>query len=226
MLYYGLDVHKDFIQVCVINASNTYKNDYKFETTREKLEKFAAALEVEDQVVLESTFNSWSVYNILKNSPAKIKVAHARDVRAIAHAKVKTDRIDAHILAQLLRMDFIPEVTMPKDQAWETRLLGSHRRLLVKQKTAVKNSIHAVLHKNFLRCPYGLFTKKGIKWLLGQDLAPHERMMTEHLVTQLQLLEDQIDTVEDEFRKRALLEQNVRLLMTIPGVGAGLPRNL
>jgi transposase len=220
-MYYGLDVHKDFIQVCCINASNTSRRDFKIPTTREAMEKFADELSDQDQLVLESTFNSWSVYELLKQfSDARIVVAHARDVKAIAHAKVKTDKIDAHILAQLLRMDFIPEVQMPSAQAWEVRQLGSHRRFLIKQRTAAKNSIHSLLHKNFLVCPYPtLFSKKGMNWLAELRLTHHERIMMEHLCELVTLLEGQIEAIEEEFRKKAKQEQNTRLLLTIPGVG-------
>lgn len=220
-MYYGLDVHKDFIQVCCINSSNTFRKDFKFAATREELEKFAERLEEDDQLVLESTFNSQSVYELLKfYSVAQVFVAHARDVKAIAHAKVKTDKVDAHILAQLLRMDFIPKVQMPSPEAWETRQLGSHRRFLTKQRTATKNSIHGILHKNFLFCPYSTpFSKKGMKWLSELKLSRHERLMMDHLCTLLHILEQQIEAVEGDFKKRARNEQNVRLLLTIPGIG-------
>jgi transposase len=86
-------------------------------------------------------------------------------VRAIAHVKVKTDKIDAAVLAKLHASGFLPEVWMP-DKATE-----------VLQMTRAKNRVHAVLHANLIP-PYGgeLFGAAGRCWLAEQPLAEDERL--------------------------------------------------
>lgn len=74
-------------------------------------------------------------------------------VKAIADARVKTDKIDAHILAQLLRTDFIPEVIMPDTPTWELRQRMTHRQLLARHRTAARNAVCGILHRKLLMAP-------------------------------------------------------------------------
>ena len=146
-MFYGLDVHKEFIQVCVLDAKGTKREEYRVGGSAEEVEAFAKQLQPSDQVVLEATFHTWILHDILSRHVDRVVVANPLQVKAIAQAKIKTDKVDAFTLAKLLRADFLPEVQLPDPKAWALRQLVSHRRLLVKQRTATKNSIHAVLNR-------------------------------------------------------------------------------
>ena len=145
MFYYGLDVHKRFIQVCRIDAGGKARKDFRIDATREAILRFAKTLGPEASVVLEATFHTWAIWTLWVPHCGRVVVANPMRVKAIAHARIKTDKVDAFTLARLLRADFIPEVQMPDQETWALRQRVSHRRLLVKQRTATKNTIHAVL---------------------------------------------------------------------------------
>ena len=70
-------------------------------------------LQPEDQIALEATTNTWAVVALLRPFVARIVVANPLRTRAIAEAKLKTDKIDAEALAQLLRCDYLPPVWQP-----------------------------------------------------------------------------------------------------------------
>jgi len=144
-MFYGLDAHKAFIQVCELADVGPHRKDYPIGATSEALEAFAQRLGPTDHVVLEATFHTWAIHSILARRAGSVTVANPYAVRCIAKARVKTGKIDAHILAQLLRAGFLPSVQMPSEETSARRQLVSHRRLLVKQRTAAKNSIRAVL---------------------------------------------------------------------------------
>ena len=72
-------------------------------------------------------------------------MSNPMQTRAIAQAKVKTDKVDARFLAQLLRCDFLPRVWEPSEAIQELRRLVNRRAALVADRTAVKNRLHAVL---------------------------------------------------------------------------------
>jgi transposase len=148
-----------------------------------------------------------------------VVVANPLQVKAIAHARIKTDKVDAHILAQLLRTDFIPEVVMPDDETWELRQLVTHRQLLAGKRTAVRNAIHAILHRKLLQCPYAEpFSGVGRRWLLAQEYTELERFTLENDLSVLDELVRSVKAVEEKMVEIASKELDIKLLMTIPGV--------
>jgi len=83
-----------------------------------------------------------------------VVVSNPAKTRAIAEAKVKTDKVDAEILAQLLAADYLPAVWRPDPDTAALRRQVLRRAHLVRQRTRLKNQVHAILHRNLiLRCP-------------------------------------------------------------------------
>ena len=101
-----------------------------------------------DRIVMEATGNALAIVRILQPHVTAVVLAHAKQVRAISHARVKTDKIDAKVLADLLAADPIPNVWIGDDRNRMLRRLVSRRRGLVKRRTQVKNEVSAVMHRN------------------------------------------------------------------------------
>ena len=121
----------------------------------------ASYLQPTDKVALEATTNTWAVAAILKPFVAEVVVSNPFKTKAIADAKIKTDKVNAEVLAQLLRCDFLPRVWEPPTTQ-QLRCLTARRAMLVTDKTAVKNRIHAGLHQRLLKCPFSnLFCLQG-----------------------------------------------------------------
>lgn len=220
MRYFGLDIHKLMIQICQIDSTGKERRDWTIPATREAISAFAKSLKSDDSAVMETTFHTWEIYQILSTSQAKIVVSDSNKVKAIAHARIKTDKIDAHILAQLLRTDFIPTVEMPTEEHWNGRQLMKHRQLLVRQQTRFKNSILGILNKKLIKSPYSReLTPSGKKWLRNLDLPPTEKIMMNQLLDLIETVEKQLKEVESELEARAKLGRTAMLLMSIPGVG-------
>jgi transposase len=219
-MFYGMDLHKHFIQVCRLDEDGQHRRDFRIDTTHDAIVAFAETLGPDDGVVLEATFHTWAVWALLVPRAGRVVVANPLQVRAIAHARVKTDKVDAHILAQLLRLDFIPAVEMPAADTWELRQLVTHRQLLARKRTAVRNAIHGILHRKLLRCPHASpFSRVGRRWLQAQAFTPTEQLMLDNDLALLDELDCRLAAVETQLRAIASTEQAVRLLMTIPGVG-------
>ena len=84
--------------------------------TRSGLEGFGRSLEGDEEIVVEATGNAMSVVRVLSPFVARVIVANPMQVKAIAHAWIKTDKIDAGILAQPQASSFLPEVWVPDDR--------------------------------------------------------------------------------------------------------------
>jgi transposase len=110
----GLDVDLDFCQVAI--SDRGARSDGRIATTPEQLELFAQSLAPTDRVVVEATGNGLVIARILRPLVADVVLAHAKQVRAISHARVKTDKIDAKVRADLLAADLIPTVWIGDDR--------------------------------------------------------------------------------------------------------------
>ena len=127
----GLDVHRDFCEVAIADGGRA-RSAGQIKTTPEQLELFAQSLAPTDRVVIEATGNALAIARILEPHVAEVVLAHAKQVRAISHARIKTDTIDAKILADLLAADLIPAVWIGDERCRMLRRLVSRRRGLVK----------------------------------------------------------------------------------------------
>src|SRR5215472_10507655 len=167
----GLDVHRDFAQVAVWQGG-VLTQAGTFATTPEGVREFAAGLGAADEVALEVTGNTWAIATVLASRAGRVVVSNPAKTRAIAEAKVKTDKVDAAILAQLLAADFLPPVWMPDAASGALRRQVLRRAHIVRQRTRLKNQVQAILHRNLVpRCPAAdLFGIKGRAWLAAQDL--------------------------------------------------------
>jgi transposase len=222
-MFYGLDVHKEFIQVCAVDAKGAKRKEYRIGATAEAIEDWAQQLGKRDQVVLEATFHTWAIHAIVCRFAGRVAVAHPLEVKAIAHAKIKTDKVDAYTLARLLQANFLPEVVLPDEAAWALRQLVSHRRLLVKQRVAIKNTIHAALNRRLVPQPEGEpFSGKARRWMRSLELPATERFLLHNSLDLLEDLDRRIAAVDDELLQATSLERQAQLLMTIPGVGCNV----
>ena len=148
----GLDVHRDFCVVAICERGRAHVAG-RVETSPEQLELFGRSLAATDRVVLEATGSAWAIARVLEPHVAEVVLAHPKRVRAIAEAKIKTDKVDARVLAELLAADYIPRVWIGDELTRMLRRLVARRRGLVKRRTQIKNEIQAVLHRNLTKGP-------------------------------------------------------------------------
>jgi transposase len=151
-----------------------------------------------------------------------VVVSNPAKTRAIAEAKIKTDKVDAATLAGLLAANYLPSVWLPDPQTAALRRQVLRRAHLVRQRTRLKNQIHAILHRNLVpRCPAAdLFGHKGRRWLAAQELPADEQAAAAALLRQLDFHTEELRVLDADLAQGALGRDDVRRLMTIPGVDA------
>jgi transposase len=184
-------------------------------------------LHATDKVALEATTNTWEVVTILKPFVAEVVVSNPLKTKAIAEAKIKTDKVDAEVLAQLLRCDFLPRVWEPSVRTQQLRRTTARRAQLVMDKTAIKNRIHAVLHQRLITCPFAdLFCREGRQWLQTLPLDTEDRVAIDSGLRVLEVVETEIEQQEQVLATHAYDEPQVKLLMTLPGVSLVVAQTL
>jgi transposase len=217
----GLDVHREFAQVAIWE-DGVVRQSGRFATTPEGVRAFAADLGPADEVALEATGNTWAIAALLASRAGRVVVSNPVKTRAIAEAKVKTDKVDAQILPSLRAADFLPPVWLPDLQTSALRRQVLRRAHIVRQRTRLKNQVHAILHRNLIpRCPASdLFGIKGRVWLAEQQLPPDEQATVSALLRQLDFQGEELSLIDADLARIALGRDDVHRLMSIPGIDA------
>jgi len=135
----------------------------------------------------------------------------------------KTDKLDARGMNRLQQNNTLPVVWIPPGDLRDKRYLPRTRMVLVQQRTRLKNRVHATLAKYALS-PTGLsdaFGIRGLEVLRGRiaQLPPETRFVSERLMEEIEPVGAKIDSMES--RMKTVFEEmpDVRLLMTLPGIG-------
>lgn len=217
----GLDVHREFGQVAVWE-DGLVRQAGQVALTDEGLRVFVDSLGPEDEVAVEATCNTHAIVRLIEPHVARVVVSNSQKTRAIAEAKVKTDKVDAEVLAQLLAADYLPSVWVADQAIQALRRQASRRAHIVRQRTRLKNQVQAVLHRNLIaRCPAAdLFGIKGRCWLANQPLPADEEFAVEALLRQLDFHAQELRIIDAALGRIALERPEVKRLMTIPGVDA------
>jgi transposase len=216
MLYIGLDVHKEFCQACVIDESGRALSNERFSSTNEELDRFLDRFQ-DAKFVLESTGIWEFIYEGIERRGFEAVLAHPLKVRAIAEARVKTDKVDAETLAQLLRADLIPRSWIPPKDIRDLRQLVRQRAYLVRQASRFKNRIHAEILRRGVRRPENLktpFAQRSIRWMRSLDIPTVTSCLNclESVQAQVQEINAQLLV---EFERRG----DAQLIATVPGIG-------
>jgi transposase len=214
----GLDIHRDFCEVAIVEAGEV-RSAGRIATTPAELELFAQSLGKADRVALEVTGNAWEVARIIEPHVARVVVVSPSDT-GIRQARAKTDRLDARTLAKLLATGSLTGLWMPDERTRALRRRLQRRAQLVRARTRAKNEVHGALIGRLVEKPKvsDLFGLAGRRWLKKLELPDEERETIDASLRQIDFLGQEIAEVERAIATDALASPEIRRLMTVPGV--------
>jgi transposase len=140
----GLDVHREFAQVAIWEKG-VVRQAGRIQTTPQALRELAASLCASDAVAIEATGNTYAIARLLERRVGRVVVPNPQKTRAIAEAKVTTDKVDAAVLAQLLAANYLPAVWLPDEATFALRRQVARRAHIVRQRTRLKNQVQSIL---------------------------------------------------------------------------------
>ena len=223
MRFFGIDVHLEFCEVAVAEGGKVSQAG-RIASTPEAIREFARGLGGEDQVVLDASGSVMAIARILRESNVgRVIVSNAAQTRAISHARVKSDRFDAAMLARLLSAGMLSEVWVPDEATLALRRRVARRSALVRARTRIKNEVHAVVMRCLLGRPpvSDLFGRKGRVWLAEQTLPEEEAETVAGCLRQIDFLDSEIASLDQKIAEQALTWPGLCRLLTIPGVDIG-----
>jgi transposase len=215
----ALDVHRDFCEVAIKDESGL-RLAGRVKSSPAELERFAQSLAPDDQVALEATGSAGAIARILEPHVGRVLIANTRKCSAIAESKVKTDKLDATTLCELLAAGYLPAAWSPDEFTRALRRRLQRRAKLVRSKTRAKHECHAVLARNLSGRPpmTDVFGKAGRQWLAALELPADESETVAGCLREVDFLDSEIALIESELARQALSSEEIRRLMSVPGV--------
>jgi transposase len=220
-MFVGLDLHKNYLQAAVMDDRGTLLKQQRIPNQNESIKRFFDRTEFKsssNQIVIESSSTWYHVYNLLSNMNEKnhVILSNPFKTKAIASAKVKTDKIDALTLAQLLRGGYIPECYIPPRHVMDLREMVRYRASLVRMRAHSKNKIHSILLMNGIKIPeeYKPFTRQFV-----EELKQIGDYRIDGYLSVIESLNERINEVSSRIRNEATQDESAKLLMSIPGIG-------
>jgi transposase len=213
-LFCGLDVHRSgSSNAAIVDELGNLLQEKKI--PNDSITEFLAPHHP-SRIAMEASSSITSVYRRLTREGYDVLVSHPTKTRLIAESRIKTDRVDARVLAELLRLDALPASYMPDESLASLREMVRRRAFLVRERSKLRVKIRDYLAYNGieLKLEEGLFTRKGTEWLESLQLEPVDMYLR-----LIRSLHAEILTLSRTLKQMAPEDEDVRLLMTIPGIG-------
>lgn len=219
--YVGLDVHKEHVSMAVVDRHGKVVKEAKFLNDIKSLDHFLGGMQPETEFALEACGFYEPIYDWIDDRGYNVTLAHPLKVKAIASAKIKTDTIDARTLAQLKRVDLLPESYVPPKHVREIRSIVRHRASMVRQRAHIKHCVHAVLHREGIKQPFSdLFGKAGLVWLKQVPLKFSSRSSVDNYLAIYSAMTEKIELTSIQIQGLVNANPNVQRLTSMPGIGA------
>ena len=219
MRHIGVDLHKLNFVVCFLDEAGN-NSLMTFALTQKGLEEFTKLLRPDDALAVEASQNAYFFIRQVGGRLARVVLVNTYKFAPIAKSKKKTDKHDALTLAHYLKMDALPEVSVPSDEIIQLRNLLVARHSLVEMSTRLKNMAHAALTRNGVAFTRKVFaSKKSREKLLEiEGLTSADRQILLASLRQMEQLEAEAAGLESQIVQRGRRLKGIERLLQITGL--------
>lgn len=219
--YVGLDVHKKTIYGYVMDHKGNRIHEKEFKTQPHELDMFLLNIKKEDSIIAIESCSCWQyTYNYLDDAGYNLVLAHPLGVKALKKIKRHTDKDDAKLLADLLRMNMLPKSYAAPEDVRVKRQITRHRHSLTDIENQIKNKVHAILLRHGYEVPFSdAFCKSALKYMHELNLPECDRFEINQHIETIKLLQKQKAKSSEVIENIAADNPDIRIAMTMPGMG-------
>lgn len=220
-LYCGLDLHKRFSYIVVKDGSGCQVTKGRVENDEREISEFFKPFHNHRvKVAMEATSNYYWMFETLDKLEMEVKLSHPLKTRMIAEAKVKSDKIDAGILSDLLRAELLPTSYIPDSKTRELREILRHRIRMVAMRVQIKNRLRDILAKNNYRDSYSDITGiKAREFIEKLELSAVFRIQCDDILDQVDFISKKIKNIDRILKGYTQKFPEIARLVKIPGIG-------
>jgi transposase len=222
-VFVGLDYHKDSVQVCIMDPSGKVLANRSGPNDAAALATMVAFFGEDVRGAIEACTGSADLADeLVERHGWHLDLAHPGYVARMKQGPDKSDYSDARMLADLVRVGYLPRVWLAPEDVRQLRTTVRYRQLLVNQRRAVKLRITALLREARLVEPKGS-RRWGPSWLAwlkaAEGLGPESRFVADCHLAELRRLDEQIAAVEVRLAKVTAEDPVIARLVAMQGVG-------
>lgn len=221
-VFVGLDYHQSAVQICVLDAKGSRLMNRSVANDAATIAGIARVHGEPVRVAVEACCGAANLADELAaKQQLPIDLAHPGYVARMKRSPDKTDLGDAHLLADLVRVNYLPTVWLAPEPIRELRRLVRHRAQLVQRRQSVKLRIRGMLRENRLKClEANAWTIKWFAWLKHEaSLSSSDRYLIEDHLEELDSLKRRIALAEARIADATKDDPIVAKLLTQAGVG-------
>lgn len=220
MIHVGIDLHSRNMTLVAINDNGKLLAEEKVNNTPANLSQFFRQFNEPVQSVVECTSYWYWVADWCREKNIPLQLAHAKMLKAISYAKVKTDSVDARTLADLLRVGLIPEAHQCRKEQRDLRELTRGRLRMIERRSSLQSSLwHVAAKYNVIVQDVGWRYLDRLGEFLQQQLPEVAWMEAQLLLDQIRLTQNHIIALEQAIEQQTGFHENVERLKVLPGFG-------
>ncbi len=219
-VYVGIDVHRKRSQVAVVDEAGRVLANRKVVNGVETILSVIGQYATHTPVAFEAAFGWGWLVEMLDDYGFEPHLVHPSRCKAIASARLKNDKVDAHILAQLLRADLLPEAWIAPPAVRELRELVRYRAKLVALRSGLKAQVHAVMAKEgVVPVVIDMFGPSGNAQLDTMALADPYVVRVESLRDLIELHDREVAMLERRIHAELRHHSGYNAIQAINGIG-------
>lgn len=223
MYFIGIDQHKQYSPLTVLDEEGQEVKAGRVLNLRQEVEGFLEGLGLEVEAVVEAGRSCYVLADLLRALGVRVKIAHPLQVKAIAKARIKNDKRDSRILAHLLRAGLIPEVYQREAHNREAQRVLRLRAFYIKTLTQVRNKIWSLLaqQREEIRMEVerrgNVFTREGLEFLEGLELQGKDKEILISLLRTYRQLRERLKESDALVKSLYQEMEEARRIDTVPG---------
>ena len=218
MWHVGIDLHRATVVIAAVNDAGDAMNPVTI-----RCQDTAAIVDAVTKLgsfraVIEASGTYRWLYDLLRPH-GTILLAHPLRLRAMIQRRSKTDKLDAQLLANLLRINQIPLAYIPPEPYHQLRELTRCRARLGRDLAKVKINLRAILARRNLRRLQGAVRRRGLAWFREQDFGPIENLVRDELLARFEHFRQQIAVLDGRLVEVQTMFPQTEALLDIYGIG-------
>lgn len=218
MHYVGADLHKEQTWFFVMDHNGTKIISKSIANRPELLQEFFQTLPKPFSLAVEATYNWYFFVDIAERFSQNVYLANSFELKAFAKRHKKTDKIDARLIADVLRKGFLPTVFIPSPQIRELKETLKYRVNLVRDRSRNIFRLKNTLDKIGKDSTGNFTTEKQLKAIQVDSLPEHYRYITNGYIERIITLSKRIYSMKTYLRNELFDDQEIKNLITIDGL--------
>lgn len=220
MIHVGIDLHTRNMVNVAINDNAEVVREEKLPTSPTRLTEFFSGFDEPVQAVVECTSSWYWLSDWCRSNNIPLTLAHAKMVKAISYAKVKTDKVDAKTLAELLRAGLIPEAHQVNPERRALRELTRARLRMIQRRGKLQSTLwsQAAKYNIHISRDQWRYPGKLADWL-QPELPEAAHLEVQLILAQITQLQAHIHQLEEAIEGQKDFTDDLELITPIPGIG-------